>query len=599
MQHKGYPPEFIDRVRNANNIVDVARTYLPLKQKGQDFWACCPFHHEKTPSFSVSSTKQFYYCYGCHTSGNVFGLVMHMENLSWIEAVEHLAKRANLEIPQTTENGEWLKQRAKKEKIYQALLLARDYYCRTLYLPKNQAALQYLHQRGIDDDLIKLFHIGYSDSWTGVIDALKRQGISEQIMKDAGIVGAKSNGNIWDAQFERVTFAIHDVYGNCIGFTGRTLKNDENLAKYKNTADTLVFNKSTIVYGVDVMKDKTRGQHIDGLIVVEGNVDEIAMVKHGFVNTVACMGTALTKFHANIMSRFGQKVYLCLDGDAAGQKATLRSIDTLQEAGLSVKVVTLPDRQDPDEFLSSHGAAAMQEMLNRSVGGMEFKLEYIKQHSDLSDKVGKTAYMNAVLPLLISIEAPAERELYLPDVAAAVGINVDAVRNTIALRLKTNMPTQTVKNEQNTISSGSIKNDNHKNADIPPGKIVAAEAVVMRAILQQQPYTQNLTEPLPTFFNPVYQKIIAENLQPSEIYDKLDENELKQIQPLLVAKDDLSEQAARTHWQECCQQLRIYRLERERDAIDVNVDLVKWNAVDQQIRALKQEQAKSKQKVEE
>ena len=221
MQNKGYSPEFIDRVRNASNIVDIARNYLPLRQKGQDFWACCPFHSEKTPSFAISAPKQFYYCYGCHESGNVFKFVMKMENLSWPEAVAMLAKRANIEIPQTEDNSAWLRARQKRERLYQALMLARDFYCRNLFLPQNKVALDYLYSRGIDDDLIKKFHIGYSDSWQGVIDELKQHGISEELMCESGIAAKRDDSKrVWDAQFERITFSIHDVYGNCIGFTG-------------------------------------------------------------------------------------------------------------------------------------------------------------------------------------------------------------------------------------------------------------------------------------------------------------------------------------------------------------------------------------------
>ena len=456
MQNKGYPAEFIDRVRNASNIVEIARGYLPLRQKGQDFWACCPFHSEKTPSFAISAPKQFYYCYGCHESGNVFKLVMKMENLSWHEAVAMLAKRANLEIPQTADNSEWLRARQKRDRLYQALDIARDYYCRNLFLPQNHSALEYLHQRGIDDELIKLFHIGYSDSWQGVVDELKQHGISEQTMHDAGIVAMRDDGkHVWDAQFERITFAIHDVYGNCIGFTGRTMKKDDNMAKYKNTAETAVFNKSNIVYGIDVMKNLSRGKHTNGLIVVEGNVDEIAMIKHGFVNTVACMGTALTKFHASIIKRFGEVVYLCLDGDNAGQNATLKSIDTLQEAGLMVKVIILPNGQDPDEFLTANGAEAMQKMIDNSIGGLEFKLDYIKKHNNLNDKVGKTAYLNQVVDVMATVSNPGERALYLKDIADILEIDKEDLKNTIEMKIKP-------KDVKNTTSSGGRIYNKHK-----------------------------------------------------------------------------------------------------------------------------------------
>ena len=591
IQNKGYPPEFVDRVRNASNIVDIARNYLPLRQKGQDFWACCPFHSEKTPSFAISAPKQFYYCYGCHESGNVFKLVMKMENLSWPEAVAMLAKKANLEIPQTADNEGWLKARQKRERLYEALVMARDFYCRNLYLPQNKGALEYLHQRGIDDELIKLFHIGYSDSWQGVVDELKQHGISEQTMRDAGIVAARDDSNrVWDAQFERITFAIHDVYGNCIGFTGRTVKKDDNIAKYKNTAETMVFNKSNIVYGIDVMKNLTRGKHTNGLIVVEGNVDEIAMIKHGFVNTVACMGTALTKFHAGVMKRFGEVVYLCLDGDNAGQNATLKSIDTLQEAGLTVKVIVLPDGQDPDEFLQTHGAAAMQKMIDNSIGGLEFKLDYIKKHNDLSNKVGKTEYLNQVVSLLINIPSPAERELYLKDIADTLGVDKAVVRSTIDLRVP--------KQDKNTISGSNYVHNNHKTAKIDksPGGMVDAEKTVIKGLLHDQPYAKiDGTEIV--FTNPLYQKIFAENLKLNEIDDKLDEKDLQEIAPLRSVDNALTPQEQAIKWRECFITLRIAALKQKREKF--KNDLAEWQAMSVQIRKLEEERKLVKQNAEE
>ncbi|MBO4823656.1 MAG: DNA primase [Clostridia bacterium] len=557
MQHKGYPTEFIDQVRNASNIVDIARNYLPLRQKGQDFWACCPFHSEKTPSFAISAPKQFYYCYGCHESGNVFRLVMKMENLSWHEAVELLAKRANIAIPQTEDNSVWLKARQKRDRLHEALGLARDFYCRNLFLPQNKMALDYLHGRGIDDVLIKQFHIGYSDSWQGVVDALKQHGISEQTMCDAGIVARRDDGKrVWDAQFERITFSIHDVYGNCIGFTGRTMKKDDNIAKYKNTAETAVFNKSNIVYGVDVMKELSRGKHTNGLIVVEGNVDEIAMIKHGFVNTVACMGTALTKFHAGVMKRFGEVVYLCLDGDNAGQHATLKSIDTLQEAGLTVKVIILPNGQDPDEFLTANGAEAMQKMIDTSIGGLEFKLDYIKKHNNLNDKVGKTTYLNQVVDLMATIPNPAERALYLKEIADTLGIDKEDLKNTIDMKVKS-------KEVKNTISGISKLHNNH-NMSKTQNSTNNAERIVVEGILHEQPFVKFDAGYEIEFTNPLYKKIFNENLKLNEIDDKLDEKELQAIAPLREINTGLTAEEQAKNWRDCYQWLIKESLERKK-----------------------------------
>ena len=412
-----------------------------------------------------------------------------------------------------------------------------------------------------------MFHIGYSDSWQGVVDELKQHGISEQTMHEAGIVAKRDDGKrVWDAQFERITFAIHDVYGNCIGFTGRTMKKDENIAKYKNTAETAVFNKSNIVYGVDVMKNLSRGKHTSGLIVVEGNVDEIAMIKHGFVNTVACMGTALTKFHASVMKRFGEVVYLCLDGDNAGQNATLKSIDTLQDAGLKVKIITLPDGQDPDEFLTANGAEAMQKMIDSSIGGLEFKLEYIKKHSNLNDKVGKTAYLNRVVELLVTVDNEGERELYLQDIADNLGIDKIFVRNTINARIKP-------EGNDHTISSGSKKNNNHNilksknlNQDI--------EAKVICGFLHNQPYAKFDPGSEIVFKNPLFQKIYDQHLKLNDIDDKLEEKELQEIASLREVKTNITLVEQEVECKNCYHDLLVDQWKQKKDEALKKGDLV-------------------------
>lgn len=592
-----YSQDFVERVRNASDIIEIARNYLPLRQKGQDFWACCPFHSEKTPSFAISSPKQFYYCYGCHESGNVFKFVMKMENLSWPEAVAMLAKRANIEIPQTSENSGWLRARQKRERLYQALNMARDFYCRNLLRAENRSALDYLHQRGIDDELIKLFHIGYSDSWQGVVDELKQHGISEDIMHEAGIVARKDGSNrVWDAQFERITFAIHDVYGNCVGFTGRTTKKDDNIAKYKNTTETSIFNKSNIVYGVDVMKTLTRNKHTNGIIVVEGNVDEIAMIKHGFVNTVACMGTALTKFHAGVIRRFSQLVYLCLDGDNAGQNATLKSIDTLQDAGLTVKVIVLPGGQDPDEYLQKFGAEGMQKMIDQSIGGLEFKLEYIKKHSDLSDKIGKTDYLNQVVKLLSAVDSPAERELYIKDIANNLGVEKDVIRDTINLKIP-KKENDAHKKNINTTYSGSYAHNKHKKSNGFNDGLNEAEQTVIKGLLHNQPYAVIETGEI-TFNNQFYQKIFEQNLKLNEIDDKLNQSELQEIAPLRVSDDSLSQQEQKVKWQESYLTLRIAYLERKLEKA-IKSDIAMVTPLKKQIMELKEKRKLVKQDLEE
>jgi DNA primase len=550
MQKKGYAQEFIDKVKAANNIIDIARSYMTLKQKGQDFWGCCPFHKEKTPSFKISNTHQAYYCFGCRASGNVISLVMQMESLSWREALEHLAKRANIELPKIDDN--FGKDARKKEKILSALAAARDFYCSNLRKAAGKNALEYLHSRGIDDDLIKMFRIGYSGDWQGVIDELKRKGFTEAEMQDAGIAAANGKGRIWDAQYERITFAIHDIYGNCIGFTGRTMSGDANIAKYKNTAETAVFNKSNILYGIDVMKECIRNVPADykmqGLIVVEGNVDEISMIKHGFVNTVACMGTAMTPFHARIFARFGSQVYLCLDGDDAGQKATLKSIDVLKKEGLAVRVVPLTDKDDPhakidpDDFLKKYGAAAMHDLLAKSVDGVDFKLDYIGSATDTADNIGKTEYLRKAVDILLELDSPAERELYIPKIADTVDVSADSVRATVDAKTK--------KEPQTAISGIPNTHNKHNITPKPPnrGAAALAEKFIIAAILHKKPFADSRN--LPKMSDSLYERIIDGKWDLNRLYDELNDDELKMLQDVYEYRFNGSDAEQLKEWQD-------------------------------------------------
>jgi DNA primase len=541
IEKRGYGQDFIDSVKSASNIVDIARSYLTLKQKGQDFWACCPFHHEKTPSFKVSGTHQAYYCFGCKASGNVIGLVMQLESLSWREALEFLAKRANIEIPKLAAGDDSAKNARKKERILSALIIARDYYCKNLRRPPNRVALEYLHNRGIDDELINLFHIGYSDSWQGVVDELKRAGFTEQEMKDAGIAAMNDKGRVWDAQYERITFAVHDIYGNCIGFTGRTMSADPNLAKYKNTAETMVFNKSNILYGIDVMKSKSRESAMNGLIVVEGNVDEISMVKNGFGNTVACMGTAMTTFHAKMFSRFTDQIYLCLDGDAAGRRAALRSVKILTDEGLSVRVAVIPDNLDPDDYLRKYGADAMKNLIKSALPAVDFRLDCLAVDGNVTDNIGKSNYIKGALEILKEFDTPAEWELYLPKIASVAGVPVQSLRESMGGK-KPAQPKNSVSFDITSTSGGGAS------------AYEKAQVFVTAAIVNKKDYVTPGDAP-PRLSNVLYDKLCRMALENYEkwnlgqMYNELDEEDLKKIKSVVDYEFIGSNEEQKETWQ--------------------------------------------------
>lgn len=425
------PTEFIEKVKLANNIVTVAARYIPLKAKGRMHWGLCPFHHEKSPSFAINETQQFFKCFGCGVAGNVITLVKQFESTDFIGAIEVLAKAANLEMPRQKMDPAYLEKKQKRERALEILEQARDFYCRELYKDGNRAMLDYLHGRGITDELIKMFNIGASPNWDAVLTHLKAKGFTEAEIIDSGVAARGERGNVYDAMGGRITFAIFDIYGGCIGFTGRIMSTDRDVAKYKNTAQTMVFDKGNLVYGIDVLKKNKLSAAVDKLVVVEGNVDVITLVGAGFTNTVACMGTALTPFHAKIFGRFSKNIYLTFDGDRAGRDAALRALDILDAEGLDVRVVSLPPDTDPDTFVVKNGPQALTHLLDTAVPAMDYRLDRLQADSDLRDNLGRTRYMKRAAELLRTLGNGPELELYLPRVARVGGVSPDAIARAV------------------------------------------------------------------------------------------------------------------------------------------------------------------------
>jgi DNA primase len=422
-----YSQEFIDTVKNASNIVAVASRYMPLKQKGRQWWACCPFHHEKTASFAIDENAGFYHCFGCKESGNVFKLVEKLESVNFIEAVELLAKWANIKLPEQQNTPEAIAAARARQNVLEILDEARNFYKSNL----TEEGKKYLFGRGITTEIIEMFNIGQSPDWDSLIKYFRAKGYTDGDLLNAGVASKNDKGRLYDAMAERIVFSIFDLYGNCIGFTGRVQPQKDNgaVAKYRNTAQTMVFDKGKICYGGDVLKKHMRTANIEGLIVVEGNVDCITLVANGFPNTVACMGTALTVFHAKAFKRFSPDIYLCLDGDTAGRKATIRAMDILRdEPDLNVRVISLPDGVDPDGFVRKNGAEAFKELVRRAVPFIDFKLDTLAAECKLDDNIGKAKYLKAAIEFLqTTIKDKIEVELYAPKVAGYAGVTGESV----------------------------------------------------------------------------------------------------------------------------------------------------------------------------
>lgn len=428
--------DFLAELKAKNDIVDVISSYLPVRQKGRGFWALCPFHNDRNPSLSINREGQYYHCFVCGAGGDIFRFIQNYENCTFMEAVEILAQRANVRMPQFNPEAE--KNIAEKKRVkdscFDVCLFAAKYYRACIKKPENKFAVDYLTGRNITGETIKRFGFGYSDSWEGLADALKREGKNLDTAVKAGLLVRRDDGSYFDALANRLIVPIFDVNGRVIAFGGRTFSKDKDVAKYKNTSVTPVFDKSKTLYALNFAKKaKQSGQLSDYLIIVEGYMDAIALHQAGFVQAVASMGTSLTVEQARQAKRLVSTVYICYDGDAAGQNATVRGLDILKEQGLDVRVVTMPDGVDPDEYVAQNGVEAYRLLLSKALPLVDYKLalaeKAFKPKSDSKSAINeyRRKYAAKALEILMPL-SDVDRESYLPALSTATGMTVEFLR---------------------------------------------------------------------------------------------------------------------------------------------------------------------------
>nr|MBO2494190.1 DNA primase [Clostridia bacterium] len=412
------PDEWIDEVRERNDIVDVISEYVLLKPQGKGFFGLCPFHAEKTPSFHVNPEKQLYHCFGCGAGGNVFTFIMAMEKLDFVEAVKLLAERAGMALPQTTQAEEFIRSRSRRERIYQLNREVAKYYHRMLFSPEGGQALSYLKSRGVDLNTIRRFGIGYApDGWENAKRHLLELGFEEELLVESGIV-VSNKGKTYDRFRHRVIFPIIKPRGLVVGFGGRVL--DDSLPKYLNSPDSPVFQKSNTLFGLNLIKP---GSSPDYIIIAEGYMDVVTLHQYGFKNAVASLGTSLTQQQAKLIRRYTQQVYIAYDGDTAGQKATLRGLDILQDAGLRVKVILFPEDMDPDEVLRKYGAEFFKKLMDKAVSLVDYKLDRLRSQYDLDTPEGRARYATEAARILIQVPNLLERDVHIQRLQAQTGFS--------------------------------------------------------------------------------------------------------------------------------------------------------------------------------
>ncbi len=421
-----FSDEMIEEVRSRNDIVDVISQYVRLTRKGSTYFGLCPFHNEKTGSFSVSPNKQMYYCFGCGAGGNVFTFLMQYENYTFGEAMEALAERAGVELPKQEFSAAQRREADKRARLLEIQKEAAKYFFVLLRGDRGKHALAYFKKRELTDETMQKFGLGYSDQYSDdLYRYLRSKGYEDEILKESGLVTIDERRGGHDKFWNRAMFPIMDVHNKVIGFGGRVMGEGE--PKYLNSPETKIFDKSRNLYGLNFARTTKKPQ----LLLCEGYMDVIALHQAGFDNAVASLGTALTSGHANLLKRYTKDVYLTYDSDGAGVKAALRAIPILKEVGIKTKVVNMSPYKDPDEFIKALGAEEYQKRIDAAENSFLFEIRILEKQYDMHDPEGKTAFYNETAKRLCGFSEKLERDNYIDAVAAKYMIAVEDLRKLV------------------------------------------------------------------------------------------------------------------------------------------------------------------------
>lgn len=491
------PDQFIDELSSRLNIVDVVSAYVPLTKKGANHWGLCPFHHEKTPSFSVSESRQIFHCFGCGKGGGAIRFVMEVENLSFPDAVRKLAEQAGMEVPDSgAGEGQW---REKRKRILELNKEAARFYRSMLDDPRGAHVAEYIAvKRRISPKYSARFGLGAApDAWDTLIRAMMEKGYQKADLIEAGLAVAGKNGGIYDKYRNRLMLPVIDVRGDVIGFTSRVM--DDSTPKYLNTPETAIFKKRSILYGLNYAKNTKR----PNFILVEGNIDVITMHQAGFDNTVATMGTALTEEHIKLLSRYTKELILCLDNDAAGVDATQRAIALLKNSDIAVRVLQLPRRrtedgqlvkQDPDDYIKNYGGEAFESLMNQSANSVEYRLSVVQGGFDLRQDDQRAQYLLAAAEIIASLSSPVEREIYGGRAADAAGISHEAMAQEVErLRKKRSWEARRKEERKNLVPTQQMQ-PRERSLRYTNVRSARAEEGVLRIVLLDGDYFRRLDD---------------------------------------------------------------------------------------------------------
>ena len=578
---KGLDPEYLQQLKSKNDLVEVVGAYVPLERKGGNWWGRCPFHHEKTPSFTVHAEGQFYHCFGCGASGDVITFIREIESVDFMDAVKILAERAKMPLPEMNFDTEkTAEQKRRRDAVLQILRAAAHFYLDNLNSGRADAHVQYILDRKIASAVVRKFGLGASLDHRSLPQFLQDKGFRREDILESGVATvSEKNGRLIDAQAGRLIFPVINAFGDVIAFGGRVLGKTD-FAKYKNTRETIVFNKSKTLYNINLVKKLKKASGLKDIIVVEGYMDTLSLFQAGFCNVVASMGTALTKDQARLAKRYADSVYISYDGDFAGQKGAIRGLEILRDEQINVRVVPLPEGLDPDDVIKQQGSEGYRKCLDAAMPLIDFKLEVARRKYDLSKTEERRAYIAEALGIIREADSESLKEDLLKQLRDRTGVTYESLRR--------DLDSGAAPRAEAAPVAAALQGDPAMQGD-GADRLTRARRFVLAAVLFGARYAKNFDISSVRFTDPVHNTIAeyikkrqerGEPVRASALFDLFDEDtpELNDILDLSVGETLQGENGAR-YFEASVRTLECAALTEELDRLsalcDAETDLAK------------------------
>ena len=531
-----YSDEIIDEVRQNNDIVDIISQYVHLKRSGRNYFGLCPFHNEKSPSFSVSPEKQIFHCFGCGVGGNVFTFLTKIEGINFVEAIQMLADRANIQLP-TLENNQDSAREILKAKVYKVNEFTANFYHENLYKPQAKEAQEYIKKRKLTNDTLKAFKIGFSGKFDELYQELKKQGFEEREILESGLVNKNERGQFIDRYRNRLMFPICDLRGRVIAFGGRVL--DDSKPKYINSPENVVYSKGRHLFGLNVAKKYDIKKK---LLIVEGYMDVISLHQRGIHNVVASLGTALTQQQGYLLRNSTEQIILSYDSDEAGQTAKLRAMEILQNMGCDIRVLQMEGAKDPDEFVIKYGNARFQNVIDKAISVIEFKVKILRQELNLDSTNDKIKFLNEIAKLISKIDNNMEREIYIEKISKEYDVSKEAIYAEVNKLTYRDTKDAKILEKAKTVIKKHMNNDNNVSEIIKRREntilsiLLSGDLNIYQIIKQNIPAEEFKYEIDNKIAKKVYEEFEKGNSNINAIIDNLEEEEQNHI-TMIMAED--------------------------------------------------------------